>query len=113
MYLSALSKSKAAAKLSERPEVFMPDNDGSISDSQSWGLISLDDYSDAINEIKEPPAITHPVFRESCRSIGSAQRMNHSLLLQILKVREFRYPVLFSMRSSSTLCVAAATASRA
>lgn len=42
----------------------MPDNDGSVSDSQSWGIISLDGMSDAVNEIKEPPAITHPVFRK-------------------------------------------------
>ncbi|KAG9038840.1 1-phosphatidylinositol-3-phosphate 5-kinase [Tulasnella sp. JGI-2019a] len=62
VYLNAMSKSKATVKLSERPEVFMPDNDSSISDSQSWGLISLDGNSDAINDIKEPRAITHPVF---------------------------------------------------
>ncbi|KAG8884991.1 1-phosphatidylinositol-3-phosphate 5-kinase [Tulasnella sp. 331] len=62
VYLNAMSKSKATVKLSERPEVFMPDNDGSVSDSQSWGLISLDGHSDTINDIKEPRAITHPVF---------------------------------------------------
>lgn len=60
-YLAALTK-KATVKVSDRPEVFMPDNDGSISDSQSWGIISLDGVSDAVNEIKEPLAITHPVF---------------------------------------------------
>ncbi|KAG8982777.1 1-phosphatidylinositol-3-phosphate 5-kinase, partial [Tulasnella sp. 427] len=61
-YLAALTKTKATVKVSDRPEAFMPDNDGSVSDSQSWGIISLDGLSDAVNEIKEPPTITHPVF---------------------------------------------------
>ncbi|KAG8906077.1 1-phosphatidylinositol-3-phosphate 5-kinase [Tulasnella sp. 403] len=65
-YRDALAKSKSTIKVSEKPEAFMPDNDSTVSDSQSWGVISLDGLSglsDAANEIREPPAITHPVFR--------------------------------------------------
>lgn len=63
-YIAALTKSKV--KMSEKSENFGHETDGSVSDSQSWGVISIDGQgeSDAVNEIKEPPTVTHPVFRE-------------------------------------------------
>ncbi|KIO33368.1 hypothetical protein M407DRAFT_17916 [Tulasnella calospora MUT 4182] len=59
-YLAALAK--AAVKVSDRFGAFMPGNDGSISDSQPWGMRGLGGISDAMNEIKELPTKTHPVF---------------------------------------------------
>ena len=66
-YRAAMARSKINVKVAERPEASGGENDGSVSDSQSWGIISFDSLSDAVNDIKEPPAVTHPVFRKPSR----------------------------------------------